>query len=224
MQPLGSSSPLQEKLINQRCCDQRAPSHAAKSTHARRTAARSKHQQHSSVELPLDNDSSETKFPQADRQAGAGRDCSAVPVKCVQARATGTRSRGTAVSRAEPSGALTKAAGLHGRIEASWADDHPPTSLPTLRRRRENRLGNISVGRVDGNGARLSSGSINASRRGELPHHGKVGDPAKRREGNARCQSSGQLGLGRPRYPPRLINSIIHRRLRLSTMCLASYL
>jgi hypothetical protein len=47
---LGSSSPLQEKLINQRCRDQRAPSHnvpAAESTHARRTAARSTHQQRS---------------------------------------------------------------------------------------------------------------------------------------------------------------------------------
>jgi hypothetical protein len=46
----GSSSSLQDKLINQRCRDQRAPSRkvlAAKSTHARRTAARSQHQQRS---------------------------------------------------------------------------------------------------------------------------------------------------------------------------------
>jgi len=46
----GSSSPLQDKLINQRCRDPRAPSRkvpAAKSTRARRTAARSKHQERS---------------------------------------------------------------------------------------------------------------------------------------------------------------------------------
>jgi hypothetical protein len=54
-------------LINQRCCDQRAPSHnvPAAVDACSQNGCPFKHQQHSNVELPPDNDSSETKFPQA---------------------------------------------------------------------------------------------------------------------------------------------------------------
>ncbi len=60
--------------------------------------------------------------------------------------------------------------------------------------------GNISVARVDGDGARLSSGSGDvAVGEAELPHHGEVRFRRGGREVPKRCQSPGQLWLGRHR-------------------------
>ena len=68
---------LQEKLINQRCFDQRAPSHNVPAGQSRRMPAERLPIKNTSsiqtVELPPDNDSSETKFPQADRALGRFR-------------------------------------------------------------------------------------------------------------------------------------------------------